>query len=67
MSKTVRPADHGALFSFVSATQVLASILGYAVFVPVYTTSLSVDWYHASGLPFLIMALLYGLMLPIMM
>ncbi len=57
----------GALFSFVSAAQVLASVLGFAVFVPVYTTSLAIDWYHASGLSFLIMAALYSCMLPIMM
>ncbi|XP_064402733.1 lysosomal proton-coupled steroid conjugate and bile acid symporter SLC46A3-like isoform X2 [Halichondria panicea] len=67
MTKTVQPVDHGALFSFVSAAQVLASVLGFAVFVPVYTMSLAIDWYHASGLSFLIMAALYGCMLPIMM
>ena len=60
-------AHTGALFSFVSAAQVIASVLGYGVFVPVYTLSLKVEWYHRGGISFLIMGLLYGLLLLPMM
>lgn len=67
MSKAVLPEDHGALFSFVSAAQVISSVLGFAVFVLVYIATLRVNWYHGTGISFLIMATLYGfLLLPMM-
>lgn len=58
----------GILFAFVSVVQVLSVMVGAAVYIPVYILSLNGDWppIHSSGDPFLLMAVVYTLTLPLM-
>lgn len=54
----------GALFSFVSAIQVLASVFGYVLYPTIYYHTISLDWDHAPGISFFVMAMLYIFSIP---
>ena len=54
----------GALFSFVSAVQVLASVFGVVLYSVVYRHTLQVRWDHSPGISFFVMAALYLLSMP---
>lgn len=57
----------GALFSFVSAIQVLASVCGYVLYPTIYYHTITLNWYHSPGISFFVMAILYIFAIPFML
>ena len=55
----------GALFSFVSATQVLATAVSYVVYAVTYSQTLHMGW--EAGTSFWLMAILYVVPVPFVM
>lgn len=55
----------GALFSFISATQVLATVVAYVVYALAYSRTLLMRW--SAGTSFYLMAILYIVPVPFMM
>lgn len=58
------PPLPGALFSLVSAIQVLASVFGYVLYPTVYYHTISLEWDHAPGISFFVMAMFYIFSIP---
>ena len=58
----------GALFTLISVVQILSTITGSALYILVYILSLDNAWPpgHSGGASFLLMAVLYGLTIPLM-
>ena len=60
----VPPSLTGALFSFVSAVQVLASVFGYVLYPTIYYHTIEMNWDHSPGISFFVMAALYIFAIP---
>lgn len=58
----------GGLFTFISVVQILSTMLGSALYVPIYILSLNRGWppQHSSAVTFLLMALLHCVAFPLM-
>ena len=49
----------GALFSFISALQVFASMLAYLFYTFIYVKTIHLGWEHSAGISFFVMGFLY--------
>ena len=58
----------GSLFTFISVAQVVSTMVGSSVYIPIYILFLQCGWpsKHPSGAVFLIMALVYILTIPLL-
>ena len=64
-SLSLSPFSKGALFSFVSAIQVLASVFGYLLYPTIYWHTIGIQWKYSPGTSFFVMASLYILSIPL--
>ena len=56
----------GALFSLISAVQVLSGALGFVLYSLSYKTSLGMNWSWRAGSSFWLMAVLYAIAIPLL-